>query len=474
MEQTMIQRARALAAFAAMVSLGACSGGGSSTPARVLPPTVQSTVRIVGIGDSLTAGVQSQGLMGADVAPNPIPGSPYPYIQATQPHGFWALLWSQMNAGADPGNPTISPLPLIAPPGIGQILVPTASGGLTSITTRCGSQNALAFSSSTALSTRLNPGTTPFDVAVPGETFHEGLFQIQPTTPCVAPPGPIGALSGVVFPESDNILPILSNFGPNVTQLQAAIALKPTITTVWLGSNDLLKFVFTGGAIIPTDPASMGADATSMIRQLNAAGSKVAIANLVDVLTAATFLPQPFIGPVITQRLVGAGLPAAVAAGTAAQVVAGLQTQYGVGPGGYITISGLSNILGALAMGQPFTLAPAGDYVPDALAAQTQALNDAYNAAIAAAASSTGATLVDVHGFVKTAYMAGGIPINPPKCCNFQYGGGFYSLDGIHPSNTGYATIANIFIDTMNKAFGTSTPDVNVAAIYATDIYAPH
>jgi len=290
----------------------------------------------------------------------------------------------------------------------------------------------------------------------------------------VAPPGPIGALSGVVFPESDNILPILSNFGPNVTQLQAAIALKPTITTVWLGSNDLLKFVFTGGAIIPTDPASMGADATSMIRQLNAAGSKVAIANLVDVLTAATFLPQPFIGPVITQRLVGAGLPAAVAAGTAAQVVAGLQTQYGVGPGGYITISGLSNILGALAMGQPFTLATAGDYVPDALAAQTQALNDAYNAAIAAAASSTGATLVDVHGFVKTAYMAGGIPINPPKCCNFQYGGGFYSLDGIHPSNTGYATIANIFIDTMNKAFGTSTPDVNVAAIYATDIYAPH
>lgn len=470
----MIKRVRAFTALAAVVSLAACSGGGSSGSSHVLPPTVQSTVRIVGMGDSLTAGVQSQGLMGANVAPNPIPGSPYPYVQATQPHGFWALLWSQLNAGADPGNPAISPLPLIAPPGIGQILVPTAAGGLTSITTSCGSQNANAFTFSTALNTRINPGTTPFDVAVPGQTMHEALFQIQPTTPCTAPPGPIGALSGVVFPESDNILPILANFGQNVTQLQAAIALKPTITTVWLGSNDLLKFALSGGAVVPTDPASMGADATSIIRQLNAAGSKVVIANLVDVLSAATFLPQPAVAPVITGRLIKAGLPAAVAAATAAGVVSALQTTYGVGPGGYVTISGLSKILGALAVRQQFTLAPAGDYVPDALAANTQSLNNAYNAAIGAAAQATGATLVDVHAFVATSVAAGGIPINPPKCCNFQYGGGFYSLDGIHPSNTGYATLANLFIDTMNKAFNTSTPDVSVAAIYATDIYAPH
>ena len=139
-----------------------------------------------------------------------------------------------------------------------------------------------------------------------------------------------------------------------------------------------------------------------------------------------------------------------------------------------MTISGLSKILGALAVRQPFTLAPAGDYVPDALAANTQSLNNAYNAAIGAAAQATGATLVDVHSFVAKSVAAGGLPINPPKCCNFQYGGGFYSLDGIHPSNTGYATLANLFIDTMNTAFNTTTPDVNVAAIYATDIYAPH
>ena len=470
----MIQRIGALSALAALVSLGACSGGGGSSAPRVLSPTVPTAVRIVGIGDSLTAGVQSQSLMGANIAPNPIPGSPYPFIQATQPHGFWALLWSQLNGGADPGNPAISPLPLIAPPGLGQILVPTATGGLTSVSTLCGQQNANAFAFSTALNARINPGTTPFDVAVPGQTMHEALFQIQPTTPCAAPPGPIGALSGVVFPESLNILPVLANFGQNVTQVQAALALKPTITTVWLGSNDVVKFVFSGGQVVPTDPAALGADATSIAQQLKSAGSKVLMANLIDVLNAATFLPQKAVGPVITGRLIGAGVPASAASAIAANVVSSLQTTYGVGSGGYITISGLAKILGALAVQQPYQLAPAGDYVSDALAAQTQALNDAYNAAIGAAAQATGSTLVDVHAATAASFAAGGLPINPPKCCNFQYGGGYFSLDGLHPSNTGYAVLANIFIDTMNKAYGMTVPDVNVAAIYATDIYAPH
>jgi len=69
---------------------------------------------------------------------------------------------------------------------------------------------------------------------------------------------------------------------------------------------------------------------------------------------------------------------------------------------------------------------------------------------------------------------AGSLPINPPKCCTLQFGGGFYSLDGLYPSNTGYAVIANVFIATMNSAYGTSVPQVNPAAIYSTDPFAPH
>jgi len=47
--------------------------------------------------------------------------------------------------------------------------------------------------------------------------------------------------------------------------------------------------------------------------------------------------------------------------------------------------------------------------------------------------------------------------------------GGIFSLDGIHPSNTGYAVVANKFIDTMNASMNTKIPDVALAPIAATD-----
>ena len=46
------------------------------------------------------------------------------------------------------------------------------------------------------------------------------------------------------------------------------------------------------------------------------------------------------------------------------------------------------------------------------------------------------------------------------------------SFDGLHPSNTGYALIAYDFIETINKAYGTHIPEVDVKAVY--DGYALH
>ncbi len=116
---------------------------------------------------------------------------------------------------------------------------------------------------------------------------------------------------------------------------------------------------------------------------------------------------------------------------------------------------------------------PASYTVPDAVANNVKALNAAYNASIAQAASDTGAALVDVHALFAQIAAAGGAPINPPKCCSLVYRGGLTSLDGLHPSNTGYALIANVFIQTIDAAFGLTIPQVNVAAVYATDPYAP-
>ncbi|MDP9111621.1 MAG: hypothetical protein M3M96_08315, partial [Candidatus Eremiobacteraeota bacterium] len=96
-----------------------------------------------------------------------------------------------------------------------------------------------------------------------------------------------------------------------------------------------------------------------------------------------------------------------------------------------------------------------------------------------AAAQATGTPLVDIHAIfvqIKNNQYAPAF-VNPPKCCGLQFGGGILSFDGLHPSNTGYALIANVFIGTINANFGTSIPiltPAQIQAIYATDPYAPH
>ena len=52
--------------------------------------------------------------------------------------------------------------------------------------------------------------------------------------------------------------------------------------------------------------------------------------------------------------------------------------------------------------------------------------------------------------------------INPGKCCYLGYLYGITSFDGLHPSNTGYALIAYDFIKTINQAYGTHIPQIDL------------
>lgn len=217
--------------------------------------------------------------------------------------------------------------------------------------------------------------------------------------------------------------------------------------------------------------------------------------NLVDVLQAPYFTAVAAIPALIEQQLISAGTPAATAATEAGvlgpQVQAFLQATYGLGPQAYLQLSGTGKLQGALAavlggaspaaaLSAPSAALVLGDYVSDAVAVKTQQLNDAYNAAIAASAASTGAALVDTHSFYAAYETATGrfIPLTGnAKCCALVYGGGLTSLDGLHPSDTGYALIANVVIAKLNASFNAGIApltDAQISAINATDLYSPH
>jgi GDSL-like Lipase/Acylhydrolase len=101
------------------------------------------------------------------------------------------------------------------------------------------------------------------------------------------------------------------------------------------------------------------------------------------------------------------------------------------------------------------------------LIAQAQTAVHDYNLIIAAAAAKVGAVVVDLNKLFE-GIAANGYDVNGHHLTNL-YLGGIFSLDAVHPTNTGYALLANAFIDKMNCELHTNIPPVNVEQVAATD-----
>jgi hypothetical protein len=133
------------------------------------------------------------------------------------------------------------------------------------------------------------------------------------------------------------------------------------------------------------------------------------------------------------------------------------------------------------------------NYITPKFAAKVQNLNNIVNTGIDDTARATNVPLVDAatifsgmaSGNPANPYFAQAASINPGICCTLGYMYGLLSLDGIHPSNTGYALVAYYFINAINKAYGAHIPQVDYVAAYNgtrcsnkhycfPDPYAPH
>jgi phospholipase/lecithinase/hemolysin len=91
----------------------------------------------------------------------------------------------------------------------------------------------------------------------------------------------------------------------------------------------------------------------------------------------------------------------------------------------------------------------------------------AMNATIVSEAAAAHAVVVDAFGLFDSLHANGYAVGGQTLTTNFL--GGLFSLDGLHPSNTGYAVLANQFLSTINTAFRTHIPLANVAQIAACD-----
>jgi lysophospholipase L1-like esterase len=354
---------------------------------------------LVAIGDSLAAGTVSSSL-----------------LETHQRHSVPALIARQ--AGV-----TDFQQPLVGEPGIPPELV------LTSLVPA-----PLIARKSNTLGSPLNLGLSRSynNLAVPGANLGNALNLVTDA----------GGLHDV----------ILRGRG---SQVQQAVALRPSAILVWIGNNDVLGAATSGRALegVTLTPAAVFRTRyEQLITTLKATGAFIVAANLPDVTTI------PFvttIQPVVTSPTTGQ------------PVIVGGQPVPLIGPNGPLP-SGSRVTLGAGAdlaqgIGIPTALGGRGTPLRDEVVLdptelgliQDRVAQD--NQAIREICQAAGVPVLDIHGIL-TRFAAEGQVVGGIRFSSAFLTGGIFSYDGVHPSELGYAIVANEWIKAINAAGGQLPP----------------
>jgi lysophospholipase L1-like esterase len=402
------------AAATLCLSLVSCSSGSSNPLAPLQAAQAKNAGNFsntIFLGDSLTAGFQSGSL-----------------LDTLQVNGWAPLVAKQANFSIVQ--------PLIAYPGAPNVLQLVSVGPPPVITSAPGTTTG-----------RDNFATQPTDLAVPGATLND----VMNTFPLVNPAAGQQQLNQLVlgFPQF--------GFGQALSQLGLAIKAQPTTIFLWIGNNDALIADETGLPSSMTPVATFTTQYQALITQLTTmTPSHLVIGNIPDVTAVPYLTPAALVLGLASQQT---GLPTSVLSGI-----------LGIVPGDLVNPTGTAQVPLILGGTQKGPITDAG-FLSAAEVVTVQAQVTAFNQVIAAQAQAAGATLVDINALFKQV-TASGLTING-FTGTASFLGGFFALDGIHPTNTGYAVVANKFIDTMNTSFNTKIPDVALGPVAAADPFWP-
>jgi lysophospholipase L1-like esterase len=242
------------------------------------------------------------------------------------------------------------------------------------------------------------------------------------------------------------------------TALAQGLSLKPTMVTLWIGSYDLLGAIVNGRAIegvTLTPVASFRTAYQAVVDAIKQSGAFAVAANLPDVTTI------PFVNTI---------QPIVVSPSTGAPVRVNGQTVALIGPDGPLPANSLITLAAAPLLlrgdGIPASLGGTGRALPNEVIldlGEVAAIRERvgqYNQAIAEICQGAGIPVLDIHAFFADTgahgYMVGGITLT-----SAFLSGGIFGFDGVHPTDLGYAVIANEWIRFINSRGG-QLPEVNL------------
>ena len=253
---------------------------------------------------------------------------------------------------------------------------------------------------------------------------------------------------------------------------------KHSFFTFWLGNNDVLGYAINGGVI--TDPTNMLTSKETFkvlynkfVEALTSEGQKGVLATIPDV-TAIPFFTTLTIDDLLTA--------AKDAAPDQANQLTAIYIEDETAPGGngllpigvrpaiskqdFVVLNFPKSKLGKLNNeGFPYGLHPENPIEDEYILDKNEVFRvkeyvESYNQSIKEIAESKGLAVADANLFLSAVNK--GLMING-AFINAEYiTGGAFSLDGIHLTPKGNALIANLFIEEINKKYGTSLSKLDV------------
>lgn len=283
------------------------------------------------------------------------------------------------------------------------------------------------------------PRTAPFifptNLAVPGHNTADALLR---------------RASPAFNSLTDLILGIPALTTPLGARSQAELALiyRPSFVVIWIGSNDTLGAALRADPSLVTPVNEFAEKYTVLIEGLRFVGATMVVANIPDVTVIPFLTPATKLAAII-------GLPLSV-----------IGPLLGIAEGDFVTANAFPLIAEILQRRRAGPLPPQVVLTADEAAAIRSATS-LMNQIIAQIAGERGIALVNINAELNRIAREGLNVAGRKLTTDFL--GGLFSLDGIHPTNTGQAIIANMFIDTINSFFKTNIPRIDLAPIVATD-----
>ncbi|MGD8394683.1 MAG: SGNH/GDSL hydrolase family protein [Candidatus Eiseniibacteriota bacterium] len=419
-----------LCGLLAIVGLGGGCDLDPPTPPTLDPGRADFT-RLVAVGASLTAGMQSGAL-----------------VEDFQALAFPALIAAQ--AGQPVGNDGFA-YPAIGYPGLGAGDTPGSQAAIRGIT---------------ALPSPCSPVIEPIDptpgqpvnlayqgiyanLGVPGAslahlTLHPSLLTANPFVALVARPSAFDdrSLAGL------------------------AVQAQPTLLLVWPGMGDALVGVTAGDPDAMLSPFEFQSALSTLIDTLVTSDADIVMANLFDVtaLPYVTTLPRVLVDPTTCEVVTVGGAPVALLGqtdgGTAGPLPAGTR----------VTLGARAHL--AVGRGIPAAAGGTGEPLPDEVVLtpdEVEAVRERieeYNTIIAGLANDRELPLVDLDRVIGD-LLQNGTEVAGIELDATYVTGGLISLDGLHPTAVGQGLIADAFIATLNAHFGSNLAPIDLAALLA-------